>query len=89
MPLKAGSKQDGSSFANSMADAMRKAFLEEWPYVMEGADLPVDTKQMEMLFAAVAKGVVRHLVAKANSFKVKVTISGTTYTGEVSHIDAS
>jgi hypothetical protein len=88
MPLKAGTNFNPSAFANSMAEAMAQAFREEWPFVMGDAPVPQTSQEMKLLFAAVARGVVRHLQEHANDFKVTVTHTGTnTYTGTVTRID--
>jgi hypothetical protein len=88
MPLKAGTNTDPFGFADSMADAMAQAFKEEWPYVMGDAPIPETSKEMKLLFAAVARGVVKHLQAHASDFKVRVTATGYgDYTGTVTQID--
>lgn len=87
MPLKPGSNSASASFAGSMASAMEQAFNEEWPYVMKDAAVPPSSEQMKLLFTAIAKGVVRHLQANANSFKVTVSNGIETHTGTVTSID--
>lgn len=74
--LKAGSIDD---FADSMAEAMEKAFIDLWPKIMntEGEEdpekrIPVITNHFRMIFVAVAQGVVQHLVDHADAFKVTV-----------------
>lgn len=69
MALKAGSIHD---VANSMAQAMEDAFREEWPNAMGQNEPPEINLQMRLLFVAVAKGVVRHLVANNGAFTVTV-----------------
>lgn len=66
-----------------MASAMEQTFKEEWPYVMGDADLPATSEQLNLMFRAVANGVVRHLKQNSESIKVSVTINiGTNnYTG--------
>lgn len=88
MPLKAGTNLGLSGFADSMAEAMVEAFRDEWPYVMQGAPVPDTSDQMKLLFAAVARGVVKHLQEHATDFKVTVTSSGSgDYKGTVTEID--
>jgi hypothetical protein len=94
MPLDSGTKAPGStSYSGSMTDAMEKAFKEEWPYVMGDADLPASDEQLNLMFRAVAQGVIRHLKQNCSSFKVTVTINvgGSNYTGTgtVSDIEIS
>jgi len=76
-----------------MADAMEKAFKEEWPYVMGDADLPASNEQLSLMFRAVAQGVIRHLKQNCTSLKVTVNINvgGDNYTanGSVSDIEIS
>ena len=92
MPLNSGTRAQGSGiYSGSMADAMEKAFLEEWPYVMGEADLPASSEQLNLMFRAVAQGVIRHLKQNSTSMKVSVTFKvGTsthTGTGTVTDID--
>ena len=82
MALKAGTTGD---YSGSMAEAIEHAFRSEWPSVMKSMSLPATTSpDLQLLFVAVAQGVVKHLYANASSFQVQVTITdsgGTTYTG--------
>jgi len=94
MPLDSGTKAPGSdTYSGSMTDAMEKAFREEWPYVMGDADLPASNEQLNLMFRAVAQGVIRHLRQNCTSMKVTVTINvgGIYYsgTGSVSEIEIS
>ena len=95
MSLNSGTQAPGSDqYSGSMADAMEKAFLEEWPYVMgKKADLPASSEQLKLMFRAVAQGVIRHLKQNSASMKVRVTfnIGNTTHigTGTVTDIDIS
>jgi hypothetical protein len=83
--LKAGSKAD---YVASMASAMEKAFLDEWSSFMEGADAPAMNDQMRLMFVAIAQGVVNHLKANHDAFKVTATqTSPGNYTGTVSSIE--
>lgn len=94
MSLDSGTKAPGSAtYSGSMADAMEKAFKEEWPYVMGDADLPASNEQLSLMFRAVAQGVIRHLKQNCTSLKVTVNINvgGDNYTanGSVSDIEIS
>ncbi|MBK8682162.1 MAG: hypothetical protein IPN31_09710 [Bacteroidetes bacterium] len=91
MALDSGTKSPGTSlYSGSMADAMEKAFVEEWPTVMgDDADLPASSEQLNLMFRAIAQGVIRHLKQNSESLKVTVTvqIGPTTYTGTGSVTD--
>ena len=81
MPLRAGTKND---YANSMAQAMEKAFLEEWPHIMSNDHpKPVMTDHIRLLFIAISQGVVRHLVNNPDGFEVTFTFGGNTITATV------
>lgn len=54
-------------FAGTMASAMEDAFMREWPVVMGGIAPPV-SREMRLLFAAIAQGVVNHLVENSEAF---------------------
>lgn len=83
MALKAGIRAD---YTNSMAQAMEKAFLDEWPKIMDSDEpKPEMTDQMRLLFIAVAQGVVRHLVNNPDSFKVLFPGGGLTATVDIEH----
>jgi hypothetical protein len=83
--LKAGSKTD---YVASMASAMEEAFMHEWGNFMEGADAPKMSDQMRLMFVAIAQGVVNHLKANHDAFKVTATqTSSGIYTGTVSSIE--
>ncbi len=83
--LKAGSKTD---YAESMALAMEQAFMNEWSNFMKGADAPAMNDQMRLMFVAIAQGVVNHLKANHDAFKVTATqTSSGIYTGTVSTIE--
>ena len=84
MPLNSGTKAPGADiYGGSMAAAMEQTFKEEWPYVMGDAELPATSEQLNLMFRAVAHGVISHLKQNSESIKVSVTINiGTTnYTG--------
>lgn len=93
MSLKPGTRipQPGGvdGWAGSMAQAMEEAFLQEWPVVMNGAKTPDSNDQMKLMFIAIARGVVKHLVENHDSFKVTVTGGGGLESGEVSSIESS
>jgi hypothetical protein len=83
--LKAGTKAD---YDASMASAMEKAFLDEWDTFMPGADAPAMSDQMRLMFVAIAQGVVNHLKANHDAFKVTARqTSSDIYTGTVSSIE--
>jgi hypothetical protein len=98
MALKAGTIPDpndseapslAASLAGSMAKAMEDAFVTQWPNVMGERDLPEDRQQMQLMFVAVAQGVVEHLRNNPDAFKVEVTLSSgdSTAEGEVTKIE--
>lgn len=89
MALKAGSLKK-NNYAGSMAEAIEHAFQEEWPHVM-GGEKPKSNPQMELLFIAIAQGVVKYLSTHADSFKVEVLGGGIagTKSGKVSQIDTT
>jgi hypothetical protein len=64
-----------------MAQAIEQAFRKEWPCLVDGVTLPATTSpEMQLLFIAVAQGVVGYLKKHIKSFKVKVSGPGTGYT---------
>ena len=69
MALLAGTK---GTYTNSMADAIEKAFLAEWPKVMIDQPVPDSNDQMRLLFMAIAQGVVQHLVDHPEAFTITV-----------------
>jgi len=75
--------------AEKMAEAMEVAFDAEWRNTMGDADPPGTNPQMHLMFLAIAEGVVNHLKANPEAFKVTVTQtgSGSNYTGNVTEID--
>lgn len=87
MPLKAGSKNRNDDFINSMAEAMEKAFEAEWPHIMGSEALPPSNEQMQLLFIAIAQGIVRHLVENPGSFNVQT--DSTSHAGKVSNISTT
>lgn len=73
MSLKAGTVGDTS---NSMAAAIEKAFRAAWPAVMTHMDLPSTTSpDLQLLFVAIAQGVVHYLADHADSIQVSVTVA--------------
>lgn len=84
MPLKAG--KIGND-ADSMSQAMAKAFLDEWPSVMGNDPKPEMNNQMRLMFVAIAQGVINHLRANPKSFKVTVSDGTLSLTGEVTDIE--
>jgi hypothetical protein len=80
MPLKAGSKKIGfaqnpdyDNYDGSMAEAMEKAFEKEWPFIMGSAPKPPSSPEMQLLFIAIAQGVVKHLVSNASAIQILVS----------------
>jgi len=74
MPLKAGTKAE---YTGSMAQAIEQAFRTAWPTFIKTMDLPATTSpDMQLLFVAIAQGVVKYLADHDDSFKVTVTVSG-------------
>jgi hypothetical protein len=84
LALKSGTLED---FIGSMADEMEQVFREELPVVIPGADPARGEAERRLLFVAVAQGVVKHLVANPDAFKVEVSL--TDGEGEVTEIKAS
>lgn len=61
--LKAGSAKTSSEFANSMASAIEDAMKAEW-LAIKGEPMPTveaGAQDRQMLFAAIAQGVLRYL----------------------------
>jgi len=76
MALKAGTTAS-SEYSGSLAQAIEQAFRKEWPSVMKGMDLPATTSpDLQLLFVAIAQGIVRYLKDHASSFQVSVAVSG-------------
>jgi len=75
--LKAGSFGD---FGNSMAAAMEAAMHEEW-LAARGSALPggVGEVDRKLLFAAVAKGVLRYLKAHQDEVLISITTRDDTF----------
>jgi hypothetical protein len=84
MSLHSGTKAAGSpTYDGSMAAAMEQAFKEEWPTVMGDAKVPDSSEQLNLMFRAIAQGVIRHLKQNSASMKVTVTVNveGVDHTG--------
>ncbi|NEU10442.1 hypothetical protein GZH53_19105 [Flavihumibacter sp. R14] len=79
MALKSGTSSD---FESSMAKAMEDAFTEEWPNLMDG-DPPPANSQTKLLYLAIAKGVVRHLLEHPEAFEIRTTIGSEEYRASV------
>jgi hypothetical protein len=84
MALKPGTFED---ISGSMADAMEQVFREELPVVVPGADPGMGAAERRLLFVAVAQGVVRHLAANPDAFKVQVSL--TNGAGQVTQIQSA
>lgn len=83
----------GTNIANtdnstSMAEVMEQVFRKALPSVVPGADPTKGEAERQLLFVAVAQGVVRHLQEHHNDFKVEVDLPGSlgTAQGEVTEI---
>ncbi len=66
-------------YVGSMAEAMEKAFEAEWPIIME-TEKPKKSKHLQLMFIAVAQGVVKHLRDNISAITVevpKISTSGT------------
>ncbi len=74
MNLKAGTNND---LNNSMADDMEKAFIAAWPSIMDGAP-PPPSKELRLLFIAIAQGVTKHLNDNSDAFKIINNTGSTT-----------
>lgn len=84
MALKPGTMED---VIGSMAEEMEQVFREELPSVVPGANPGRGEAERRLLFVAVAQGVVRHLAANPDAFKVEVSL--TDGEGEVTEIKVS
>lgn len=58
--------------SRSMAAAMDYAFRNQWSRFMGGRPIPFGNSFLELLFVAVAQGVVRHMVENPDAFKVMI-----------------
>lgn len=70
----------------SLVYAIEEAFMKEWSNVMGTQEKPAHNKQMQLLFLAVAEGVVNHLKSDTISIEidnVKFTEGGITRIGTV------
>lgn len=87
MALKAGTIAD---FTNSMAKAIEDAFIAAWPDAMgTGTTAPTPNAQMQLLYVAIAQGVINHLAAHPEAFVIDATLSGTTITSSIQQITTS
>lgn len=79
MKLKAGTKKKGiiieDQYSGSMAQAMEKAFIQEWQVIM-GTDAPEMNNHVRLLFIAIAQGVIRHLYDNQDAITVTVPPGG-------------
>jgi hypothetical protein len=80
MALKAGTKAD---YGGSMAEAIENSFKEAWPTLMGDLPMPEGNDQSKLIFIAVAQGVVKHLVAHPEAFKITVNFSDLDHIGKV------
>ncbi|MEI6682123.1 MAG: hypothetical protein WCO44_05825 [Bacteroidota bacterium] len=78
MRLKAGTRKPTpvspaeDNYTGSMAEAMQQAFEDEWANVMGDMPQPQPSDQMQLLFVAIARGIVRHLFENPQAFTVHV-----------------
>ena len=82
MELNAGTKRKditgADQYSDSMAEAMEKAFMREWPVIM-GSDPPLPgNDHMRLLFIAVAQGMLRYLVDNPDAITVSIGPGGGT-----------
>lgn len=90
MELKPGTISP-NDLSRSMAQAMEDALRHHWPLVMGDRPIPFDNRFLQLLFVAIAQGVVRHLEENPEAFKVRVDVplGGGTAVGEVIHIETT
>lgn len=72
MALKPGTH---GNLGGSMAGAIQTAFNAHFKEII-GKDPPISNKQIELLCIAVAEGVINHLKAHPEAFKVTFKIGG-------------
>lgn len=72
MALKAGSLKEPrkTEYEDSLAEAIEYAFKQEWSNAMGDMELPETSPQMQLLFVAVAQGIVGYLKKNAGSFEI-------------------
>jgi hypothetical protein len=82
MNLNPGSPR--SNYSGSMAEAIEKAFFEEWKTYM-GAEStpPLPNDQMKHLCVAISRGVIKHLVDNPDAFNITVDVGGISYPATV------
>jgi len=66
-----------SSFSNSMAEAIDEAFKEEWQIEIGTPLLEAGTRERKVLFAAIARGVVKHFEQHPGAFEIDVSVKQT------------
>ena len=72
--LKPG-RVSGASFTASMAEAMDKAFLEEWKSVKGTTLSSLGEEDRRILLVAIAQGVVAHLQTQVEAIRVEVDVT--------------
>ena len=75
------------NFAASMAEAMDKAFLEEWRAVKGTALSGLGEEDRRILLVAIAQGVVAHLQQHAEAIRVEVNVTDTQGEGRAVEIN--
>ena len=86
MALKAGAIHD---FSNSMAEAIENAFIHAWPDAMGNQPAPPTNTQMQLLYVAIAEGVLRHLADHPEAFIIQTTYNGSNFVTGISQIVTS
>lgn len=64
-----------NDFANSMAEAMQEAFFQAWTDYMQESPVPEPNPQMQLMFIAIAKGVIKHLTEHPEAFHISTVIN--------------
>ncbi len=86
MAIKAGTLAD---FTGSMAQAMENALEEEYQRLKGEAMPAMGREDRQLMFAAIAQGVVRHLKDNHDAFKVAVTVDGEPGSGKVDALNTT
>lgn len=73
MGVKAGTSASGE-WSGSMAEAMENALIREYEQVRGEAMPTMGVEDRQMLFAAIAQGVIKHLSENMNAFTVTVEV---------------
>ena len=76
-----------SDFAASMAEAMDKAFQEEWRMVKRTTLSSLGQEERRILLVAIAQGIVAHLQLRAEAIQVEVQVDSTSHHGGGTAVD--